>query len=126
MSRLANWQIEKTGARTYRTLAERELDVVRSQNLHLLAEAEERHASLWADRFPALGIPEPTYHGKSTGEADSLKTGWADPNLPLGVWRSTKVAILQDMESSSKSLTTRPALLFFSRFSTTNGSIIES
>jgi VIT1/CCC1 family predicted Fe2+/Mn2+ transporter/rubrerythrin len=79
----ANWQAEKTGARTYRTLAERELDVPRSQKLHLLAEAEERHASLWADRLQALGIPEPTYRGKSTGEADSLKNRVGGPELAL-------------------------------------------
>ncbi len=79
----ANWQAEKTGASTYRTLAERELEPVRKQKLQLLAEAEERHASLWADRLHALGLPEPTYRGKSTGEADSLKNRLGGAELAL-------------------------------------------
>lgn len=79
----ANWQTEKTGAQTYRTLAARELDPVRRQKLRLLAEAEEQHASLWAGRLHGLGMPEPTYRGKPTGEADSLKNRLGGAELAL-------------------------------------------
>ena len=79
----ANWHAEKTGAYTYRTLAERELDPVRRQKLRLLAEAEEQHSSLWAGRLHGFGMPEPTYRGKPSGEADSLKNRLGGPEIAL-------------------------------------------
>ena len=50
-----NWQAEKSGVYTYRTLSERESDPVRKQKLHQLADAEEGHASLWETRLRELG-----------------------------------------------------------------------
>jgi vacuolar iron transporter family protein len=78
-----NWQAEKTGFYTYRTLAERESDPARKQQLGHLADAEEHHASLWANRLSELGAPEPVYRGKPTGEADSLKNRVGGPDLAL-------------------------------------------
>jgi VIT1/CCC1 family predicted Fe2+/Mn2+ transporter len=67
-----NWQAEKSGVYTYRTLSERESDSVRKQKLQHLADAEELHASLWATRLRELGVAEPAYRGSPTGEADGL------------------------------------------------------
>jgi VIT1/CCC1 family predicted Fe2+/Mn2+ transporter/rubrerythrin len=78
-----NWQAEKTGFCTYRTLAEREADPVRKQKLLQLADAEEHHARLWANRLSELGAPEPIYRGKHTGEADSLKNRLGGSDLAL-------------------------------------------
>jgi len=68
----ANWQAEMTGFHTYRALAERDGDPARSKTLRHMADAEEQHASLWAERIQALGGPPPKYRGKPTGDADSL------------------------------------------------------
>lgn len=78
-----NWQAEKTGVYTYRTLAEQESDPVRKQKLSQLADAEEHHASLWANRLSELGAPVPAYRGKRTGEAGSLKNRVGGPDLAL-------------------------------------------
>jgi VIT1/CCC1 family predicted Fe2+/Mn2+ transporter len=68
----ANWQTEMSGFYTYQALAERDADPVRSQTLRHMAAAEAQHAALWAGRIQALGAPAPKYHGKQTGDADSL------------------------------------------------------
>jgi VIT1/CCC1 family predicted Fe2+/Mn2+ transporter/rubrerythrin len=78
-----NWQAEKTGSCTYRTLANRESDPVRKQKFGQLADAEERHASLWAKRLRELGAAEPKYRGALTGEADNLKSRVGGPDLAL-------------------------------------------
>ena len=78
-----NWQAEKSGYYTYETLASRELDPVRKQKLHHLAEAEQHHAQLWEQRIRELGGPEPTYSGSTTGEADSLKNRIGGPDMAL-------------------------------------------
>ena len=78
-----NWQAEKNGGYTYRTLADRESDPVRKQKLGELADAEEQHASLWAERLREVGAPEPRYRGKPTGDADSLKNRVGGPDLAL-------------------------------------------
>ena len=78
-----NWQAEKSGVYTYRTLAEREADPVRRQKLHHLAEAEEHHASLWAARLRELGSEEPIYRGSLTGEADNLRNRLGGNNIAL-------------------------------------------
>jgi vacuolar iron transporter family protein len=67
-----NWQTEMSGFYTYQALAARDADPIRSQTLRHMAEAEAQHASLWADRIHALGGAPPKYHGKPTGDADSL------------------------------------------------------
>lgn len=68
----ANWQEEMSGYHTYLALAERDSDPIRSQALRHMATAEEQHAALWAQRIYELGGPAPKYHGRHTGDADSL------------------------------------------------------
>jgi VIT1/CCC1 family predicted Fe2+/Mn2+ transporter len=67
-----NWQAEIHGARTYQALATREKDPLRQKTLEHLAQAEEEHAALWAQRIRELGGDEPVYRGKATGDADSM------------------------------------------------------
>jgi VIT1/CCC1 family predicted Fe2+/Mn2+ transporter len=67
-----NWQTEMSGYFTYKTLAERDDDPIRKQMLLNMAAAEEEHAALWGERITALGGNSPKYHGKVTGDADSL------------------------------------------------------
>jgi vacuolar iron transporter family protein len=78
-----NWQTEKAGYFTYKTLADRESDPVRKQKLNHLAEAEEHHAQLWEQRIRELGGPEPKYEGGPTGEADSLANRIGGPEMAL-------------------------------------------
>jgi vacuolar iron transporter family protein len=68
----SNWQAEMRGRETYATLAERETDPQRSTAFRGLADAEQRHADLWARRHSALGGSPLTYDGPTTGEADNL------------------------------------------------------
>ena len=51
----SNWQAEMRGRETYATLAEREADPQRCMAFRALADAEQRHADLWAGRHSALG-----------------------------------------------------------------------
>jgi VIT1/CCC1 family predicted Fe2+/Mn2+ transporter len=67
-----NWQAEIRGACTYRALAQREDDPVRQKTLEHLAQAEEKHAALWARRIQELGGAEPVYRGSPSGDADSI------------------------------------------------------
>ncbi|MDI3254501.1 MAG: VIT1/CCC1 transporter family protein [Bacillota bacterium] len=67
-----NWQAEIRGACTYRALAQREDDPVRQKTLEHLAQAEEKHAALWAKRIQELGGAEPVYRGSPSGDADSI------------------------------------------------------
>ncbi len=50
------WQMEVTGARTYRELAAREKDPEKRSILQRMAEAEDRHAERWAGRLRELGV----------------------------------------------------------------------
>jgi VIT1/CCC1 family predicted Fe2+/Mn2+ transporter/rubrerythrin len=68
----SNWQAEMRGYHTYETMAERETDPARRAAFRTLADAEDRHAQLWAERIRALGGPEPVYEGPNTGEADTV------------------------------------------------------
>jgi rubrerythrin len=68
----SNWQAEMRGHETYAALAERESDPQRSIVFRTLADAEQRHADLWAGRYSALGGSPLTYEGPRTGEADNL------------------------------------------------------
>lgn len=54
-----NWRDEVEGARTYRDLAAREPDAHRRDILIRLAEAEERHATLWEQHLRDLGAEAP-------------------------------------------------------------------
>jgi vacuolar iron transporter family protein len=67
-----NWQAETEALHTYRTLAQRESDPLRRRTLEHMAESEAEHARLWEERIRELGDEPPVYHGKPTGEADSL------------------------------------------------------
>ncbi len=68
----ANWQTEMSGYYTYRTLSERDDDPLRKETLRHMAEAEAEHAALWEKRILELGGAQPRYHGKVTGDADTL------------------------------------------------------
>lgn len=68
----ANWQTEMSGFHTYQALADRDTDPLRSQTLRHMAAAEAQHAALWAGRIQELGGAPPKYHGRHTGDADSL------------------------------------------------------
>jgi predicted membrane protein (TIGR00267 family) len=68
----SNWQAERRGYYTYEILAERETDPPRRGAFRGLADAEKRHADLWAERIRALGGSEPIYEGSKTGEADTV------------------------------------------------------
>jgi rubrerythrin len=68
----SNWQAEMRGFETYSALAERETDPQRSAAFHTLADAEQRHADLWAGRINVLGGSQLTYGGPKTGQADIL------------------------------------------------------
>src|SRR4030095_12772170 len=54
-----NWQAEVETARTYRDLAERELDEKRKGVLLRMAGAEERHAQRWEKKLRDLGVEPP-------------------------------------------------------------------
>ena len=78
-----NWQAEMSGYYTYRTLAEREAEPARKQTLEHMAQSEIEHAELWAGRLRELGEPLPSYRGKETGDADSLKNRIGGDDLAL-------------------------------------------
>src|ERR1017187_1028267 len=67
-----NWMAEMEGYHTYQALTDRDEEPVRSQVLRHLAQAEWEPAALWHGRIVKLGGPEPVYHGKPGGDADSL------------------------------------------------------
>ena len=54
-----NWRAEVETSRVYRDLAERETDQKRKSILLRMAEAEERHATRWAQKLTALGLEPP-------------------------------------------------------------------
>jgi vacuolar iron transporter family protein len=60
------------GCHTYEQWAERETEPQRRIAFQTLAKAEKHHADLWAGRIHALGGPEPTYQGPSTGDANTI------------------------------------------------------
>jgi VIT1/CCC1 family predicted Fe2+/Mn2+ transporter/rubrerythrin len=78
-----NWQAEMEGFHTYRTLADRDSEPVRAQVLRHLAEAEQKHAALWASRILELGGPQPVYRGAPGGDADSLASRAGGMNMAL-------------------------------------------
>ena len=68
----SNWQAEMRGCHTYEQWAQRETEPQRLIAFRNLAKAEKHHAELWAGRIHALGGPEPTYQGPSTGDANTI------------------------------------------------------
>ncbi|MEY2557066.1 MAG: vacuolar iron transporter family protein [Verrucomicrobiota bacterium] len=54
-----NWRAEVETSRVYRDLAERESDPKRKSILLRMAEAEERHATRWAQKLTELGLEPP-------------------------------------------------------------------
>lgn len=79
----ANWQTETSGFYTYQALAARDPDPARSQKLHHMAAAEAEHAAQWAARIEELGGEAPKYHGKPTGDADSLANRMGGERMAL-------------------------------------------
>lgn len=59
---LENWRTEAARGRLYRRLAEVEKDERRKSLLVKMAESEEGHAELWAQRLREVGIEPPEYH----------------------------------------------------------------
>jgi len=78
-----NWQAEMRSFHTYNTFSERDSDPIRKRILRNLADAEARHASLWAKRIVELGGEMPQYNGKASGDADSLANRVGGPGMAL-------------------------------------------
>jgi VIT1/CCC1 family predicted Fe2+/Mn2+ transporter/rubrerythrin len=97
----SNWQAEMRGRETYATLAERETDLQRSKAFRALADAEQRHADLWAGRYSALGGMPLTYDGPKTGEADNLANRIGGINMAL---RRLELDETQDIAKYAKQI----------------------
>jgi VIT1/CCC1 family predicted Fe2+/Mn2+ transporter len=78
-----NWQAEMRGFHTYNAFSERDSDPIRKRILRGMAEAEARHAALWAKRIHELGGTLPQYDGKAGGDADSLASRVGGPGMAL-------------------------------------------
>lgn len=78
-----NWRAEMRGQKTYAALAEREKNPQRSQAFRFLADAEQKHADMWSDRYHALGGGRLSYNGSKTGEADTLTNRIAGVDMAL-------------------------------------------
>jgi VIT1/CCC1 family predicted Fe2+/Mn2+ transporter/rubrerythrin len=78
-----NWQAEMRGFHTYNAFSERDSDPIRRRILRNLADAEARHAALWAKRIQELGGSVPLYDGRAAGDADSLANRVGGPGMAL-------------------------------------------
>ncbi len=78
-----NWQVEMRGFHTYNAFAEHDADPIRKRILRNMAEAEAHHAAQWGKRIRELGGELPRYHGKPTGEADTLANRIGGPGMAL-------------------------------------------
>jgi VIT1/CCC1 family predicted Fe2+/Mn2+ transporter/rubrerythrin len=78
-----NWQAEMRGFHTYNAFSERDSDPIRKRILRSLADAEARHAALWAQRIQELGGSVPQYDGRAAGDADSLANRVGGPGMAL-------------------------------------------
>lgn len=78
-----NWQAEMRGFHTYNAFSERDGDPIRKRILRNLAEAEARHAAMWAKRIHDLGGKLPQYDGKAGGDADTLANRVGGPGMAL-------------------------------------------
>jgi VIT1/CCC1 family predicted Fe2+/Mn2+ transporter/rubrerythrin len=97
----SNWQAEMRGYETYAALAQRETDPQRSTAFRTLADAEQRHADLWAGRHSVLGGARLTYDGPRTGEADNLANRIGGMNMVL---RRLELDETQDIAKYAKQL----------------------
>jgi vacuolar iron transporter family protein len=97
----SNWQAEMRGRETYAALAEREADPQRSMAFRTLANAEQRHADLWAGRISALGGSSLTYDGPRTGEDDNLANRIGGINMAL---RRLELDETQDIAKYAKQI----------------------
>ena len=97
----SNWQAEMRGHETYATLAERETDPQRRTAFRTLADAEQRHADLWAGRHSRLGGSPLIYEGPKTGEADNLANRIGGINMAL---RRQELDETQDIAKYAKQL----------------------
>jgi vacuolar iron transporter family protein len=68
----SNWQAEMRGYHTYQAMAARENDPARRAAFRTLANAEDHHAQLWAERIRELNGPQPVYRGHQSGDADTI------------------------------------------------------
>jgi VIT1/CCC1 family predicted Fe2+/Mn2+ transporter len=71
------------GFHTYNAFSERDTDPIRKRILRNMAESEARHAALWGKRIRELGGELPRYHGKVSGEADTLANRVGGPGMAL-------------------------------------------
>jgi len=78
-----NWQAEMRGFHTYNAFSERDGDPIRKRILRNLAEAEARHAALWAKGIRELGGAVPHYDGTAAGDADTLANRVGGPGMAL-------------------------------------------
>jgi VIT1/CCC1 family predicted Fe2+/Mn2+ transporter/bacterioferritin (cytochrome b1) len=78
-----NWQAEMRGFHTYNAFAERDSNPIRKHVLRNMAEAEARHAAMWAKRILELGGAVPKYDGSAGGDADSLANRVGGPGMAL-------------------------------------------
>ena len=67
-----NWRAEVETSRVYRDLAERETNQKRKSILLRMAEAEERHATRWAQKLTELGLEPPGPEGFVRPASQSL------------------------------------------------------
>ena len=96
-----NWQAEMRGFHTYNAFSERDADPIRKRILRNLAEAEARHAALWARRILELGGAMPQYDGKAAGDADTLANRVGGPGMAL---RRLEIDESRDIASYGKQL----------------------
>jgi VIT1/CCC1 family predicted Fe2+/Mn2+ transporter len=78
-----NWQTEMRGFHTYNAFSERDPDPIRKRILRNLAEAEARHAAMWAKRIHELGGSVPHYAGRAGGDADTFINRVGGPGMAL-------------------------------------------
>jgi VIT1/CCC1 family predicted Fe2+/Mn2+ transporter len=78
-----NWQAEMRGFHTYNAFAERDSNPIRKHILRNMAEAEARHAAMWARRIGELGGTVPQYDGSASGDADTLANRVGGPGMAL-------------------------------------------
>src|SRR5207248_712346 len=80
-----NWALEMDGVDMYTALAEREVIPERKIIFQQLAEAERRHAELWARRLSEINAPVPTTHPPTSwvpGKAHATRIAQTPGGLP--------------------------------------------
>lgn len=113
----SNWQAEMSRHETYAALAERESDPQRSMAFRTLADAEQRHADLWAGRYSALGGLRWPMTGPKPGEADTLANRIGGINTVL---RRLELDESQDIAKYAKQIEDigdQPSIVILGRYS---------